>query len=216
MFEVTIAQGVQFQNRELQKATTQIQVLGNRIRQNYYMVAAIIADIDKSEAYKEDGFNTVHDWVESAFAVKRATSYNLLKLGQDYTRAVKSSTGKVTAYECNLLPETAESTFSPTQVFRMMQLGRDEAGEMCNTGEITPDMTTRQIDKIVKEHMGKITAGDEDKSTDSDESSPAEEPAQKSKPGKLDKVSTDDLVRELNRRGFRVLDDTGKEVILSA
>lgn len=214
MFEVTVTPAIQFQNRALQRATAQIQVLGNRIRQNYYMVAAIIADVDKTEAYKEDGFNTVHDWVESSFAVKKATSYNLLRLGQEYTRAVMSNTGKVTGYECNLLPETAASTFSPTQVFRMMQLGRDEAGEMCNTGEITPDMSTRQIDKIVKEHLGKVSEPQEPGDVSEASESP-EEAAPKAKPGKLEKVSTDDLVRELNRRGFRVLDDTGKEVIIA-
>ena len=214
MFEVTVSPGIQFQNRALQRATDQIHVLGNRIRQNYYMVAAIIADVDKTEAYKEDGFNTVHDWVESSFAVKKATSYNLLRLGQEYTRAVMSNTGKVTGYECNLLPETAVSTFSPTQVFRMMQLGRDEAGEMCNTGEITPEMSTRQIDKIVKEHLGKVSEPQD--FGDTSEASEASEETPKVKPGKLEKVSTDDLVRELNRRGFRVLDDTGKEVIISA
>lgn len=214
MFEVTVTPVTQFQNRALQRATDQIHVLGNRIRQNYYMVAAIIADVDKTEAYKEDGFNTVHDWVESSFAVKKATSYNLLRLGQEYTRAVLSNTGKVTGYECNLLPETAASTFSPTQVFRMMQLGRDEAGEMCNTGEITPDMSTRQIDKIVKEHLGKVSEPQD--SEGNSEVSEASEEAPKAKPSKLEKVSTDDLVRELNRRGFRVLDDTGKEVIISA
>ena len=48
MFEVTVTPGIQFQNRALQRATAQIQVLGNRIRQNYYMVAAIIADVDKT------------------------------------------------------------------------------------------------------------------------------------------------------------------------
>lgn len=215
MFEVTVTPGTQFQNRALQRATSQILVLGNRIRQNYYMVAAIIADVDKMEAYKEDGFNTVHDWVESSFAVKKATSYNLLRLGQEYTRAVMSNTGKVTGYECNLLPETAVSTFSPTQVFRMMQLGRDEAGEMCNTGEITPDMSTRQIDKIVKEHLGKVSEASESENI-SEASEASENISPKAKPGKLEKVSTDDLVRELNRRGFRVLDDTGKEVVISA
>lgn len=198
-----------FTNKELQNATMAIYKISENIRNRWFEIAAIVAMVDSKELYKDDGFADVHEWVNKTFAFGKSTSYDLLKVGKEYVREVYNKAGKVIGYECNLVPEGSDN-FSTTQVRRMLPAGHELASELVESGEITPDMTTTKIAKIVKAHISPEST----ESTEDDEEGGedfTEDEANKLR-GIFDKISTADLIKELTARGFIVYNQEGREM----
>lgn len=199
---------VAFTNKTLQNATMHIFKIGESLRRNWLEVAAIIAGVDASECYKDDGFKDVHEWVDKTFKIKKSTSYDLLRIGKDYVREIHSASGKVTGYECNLLPEGVKDNFNTTQIRRMLPAGYELASELVESGEITPDMPASKIKDIIKNHVSPEEAPTNDTT----------EPAQveKTRGDELreifDSITTGELIEELKKRGFLVANADGKWV----
>ena len=153
MEELIIGGEVRFVNKNLQKATNDMLKLGAEIRKCALMSAVIIAKVESTECYKDDGFNSVHAWTEKTFGFKKSASYTLLKIGKEYIRELVSpKSGKVTGYMSNLLPVDAERDFTTTQIEKMLPGGHDLAMELVESGEITPTMTCKEIEKVIKSH----------------------------------------------------------------
>lgn len=148
-FLVTTTNAVTFANKDLQKATNNVFKLGDAIKKNWFAIAYIVAGVDATECYKDDGFNTVHEWVEKTFGIKKTASYTLLTIGKEYTREIRNSSGKVVGYGTNLITDGTED-FSKTQVEKILPAGHELAVELVETGEITPEMTAKEIAKVVK------------------------------------------------------------------
>lgn len=148
------AQGeIQFVNKNLQKATNDMFKLGSEIRKCALATAVIIAKVDDMECYKDDGFNSVHAWTEKTFGFKKSASYTLLKIGKEYIREIISpKSGKVIGYSSNLLPADAEKDFTTTQIEKMLPGGHELAVDLVSSGEITPNMTCKAIEKVIKLH----------------------------------------------------------------
>lgn len=201
-----------FTNKKLQNATMQIMQIAGRIKNNWFQIGAIIAEVDKEELYKDDGFENVHAWTMRAFNIKKTTSYDLLRIGKEYTRELTTEKGRITGYECNLLPENSEANFTTTQVMKMLPAGHDKAQELVDSGVITPDMTSTAISKVIKDLNKKDEEPEEP--TTSAENEPEEEPEAPTHEEWLrmtfDKITTGELVEELKTRGFVVFDKEGK------
>lgn len=150
-FLVTTNNDVMYSNKELQKSTTAIFKLGNSIKANWFTIAHIIAGVDATECYKDDGFNNVHEWVETTFGIKKSNSYSLLSIGKEYLREITTASGKVVGYGTNLVID-GDADFSKTQVEKMLPAGHELASELVMNGEITPEMSAKEISKIVKKH----------------------------------------------------------------
>ena len=151
-FLVTTNNDIVYSNKELQKSTTAIFKLGNSIKANWFSIAHIIAGVDATECYKDDGFDTVHEWVEKTFGIKKSNSYSLLSIGKEYLREITSASGKVVGYGTNLVVD-GDADFSKTQVEKMLPAGHELASDLVASGEITPDMTAKEISKVVKKHV---------------------------------------------------------------
>ena len=151
-FLVTTTNAVSFDNKELQKATNAVLKLGDAIKKNWFAIAHIVAHVDETECYKDDGFNNVHEWVEKSFGIKKSASYSLLTIGREYTREIVNSSGKVVGYGTNLITDGSDD-FSKTQVEKMLPAGHELAVELVNGGEITTDMSAREISRVVKSHI---------------------------------------------------------------
>lgn len=149
-FLVTTTKEVSFNNKELQKATNTVFKLGDAIKKNWFAIAYIVAHVDATECYKNDGFNTVHEWVERTFGIKKTASYSLLTIGKEYTREIVNASGKVIGYGTNLIKE-GTGDFSKTQVEKMLPAGHELAVELVNQGAITPEMSAKEISKVVKD-----------------------------------------------------------------
>lgn len=196
-----------FTNKELQNASMAIFKIAENIRTRWFEIAAIVAMVDSKELFKDDGFSSVHEWVGKTFAFAKTTSYELLKIGKEYVREVHNKSGKVIGYECNLVPEGADN-FSSTQVRKLLPAGHDLAAELVADGEITPDMTTTKIAKIVKAHTSPEEEPEEPEGTDEEADNAEQDKLRKT----FDNISTADLIAELNRRGFIVYNSDGKEM----
>lgn len=191
----------------------QIMQIAGKIKNNWFQIGAIIAEVDREELYKDDGFANVHAWTMRAFNIKKTTSYDLLRIGKEYTRELTTEKGRVMGYECNLLPENSEANFTTTQVMKMLPAGHDKAQELVDSGVITPDMTSTAISKVIKE----LNKNDEEPTPEQPKEEPAteqEEPETVSHEEWLrmtfDKITTGELIEELKARGFVVFDKEGK------
>ena len=152
-----------YTNKALNTATQKVYKIGETVRKCAFETAMIIAAVEASECYKEDGFNTVHEWTEAAFGFKKSASYTLLKIGKEYVREiVNPKTNKVTGYASNLLPEDAEKDFTTTQIEKMLPAGHAFAAELVERGEVTPDMTCREIGKVIKSYLKEDEEGAND------------------------------------------------------
>lgn len=160
-FLVTTNNDVVFSNKELDKSTKAIFKLGNSIKANWFTIAHIIAGVDATECYKDDGFNNVHEWVETTFGIKKSNSYSLLSIGKEYLREITSASGKVVGYGSNLVTD-GENDFSKTQIEKMLPAGHDMAVELVSSGEITPEMSAKDISKVVKKHTNPETETSDD------------------------------------------------------
>ena len=195
-----------FINKNLQNATMKIVRLTDNARNALYQIAFIIASVADSECYKDDGFNSVHDWTTKILGYKKSMSYDMLKIGQQYTREILNDKGKVTGYECNLLPENSNDNFSTTQVIRMLPASRELVCELVEDGTISPSMPSKEIAKIIKEHVNPESE-EADTSTDTESNETIDTSHDVID---LSKVSTDDLIAELSKRGYLVADNDGK------
>lgn len=151
-----------YTNKELNRATVKIIRLGEKVRKAAFETAAVMASVDMSECYKDDGFNSVHEWAMVTFGFKKSTSYSLLKIGKEYTRQRLNANGKPDGYEDNLLPENSADGFNTSQVEKMIPLGHAAAKELVEEKAITPQMSAKKIGQYVKDYL---SAEDEDEPT---------------------------------------------------
>lgn len=174
-FLVTTPNAVKFNNKELNRATETVFKLGDAIKKNWFAIAHIVAHVDATECFKDDGFDTVHEWVEKTFGIKKSASYSLLTIGKEYTREIFSATGKVIGYGTNLITDGSED-FSKTQVEKMLPGGHELAVELVTGGEITPEMSAKEISKVVRAHTNPEEPDEPE--TDESEQEPETEPEQ--------------------------------------
>lgn len=200
-----------FTNKKLQNATIQIMQIAGRIKNNWFQIGAIIAEVDREELYKEDGFENVHAWTMRAFNIKKTTSYDLLRIGKEYTRELTTEKGRITGYECNLLPENSEANFTTTQVMKMLPAGHDKAQELVDSGVITPDMTSTAISKVIKD-LNKKDEEPEEPATEQEAQATEQEAPTHEEWLRMtfDKITTRELIEEIKARGFVVFDKEGK------
>lgn len=176
MNEIAIAtpgmSAITYSNKTLNTATQRVFKIGETVRKCAYETAVIIAYVNETECFKDDGFNSVHEWTESAFGFKKTASYALLKIGKEYVRKITDGNGKVKGYKSNLLPEESEKDFSTTQIEKMLPAGHAFAAELVERGEVTPDMTCREISKVIKSYMSDdVEQGSSDEDADCGEES---------------------------------------------
>lgn len=141
-----------YSNKMLATATEKVFKIGETVRKCAFETAAIMAQVDAAECFKDDGFNSVHEWAMKTFGFKKSASYTLLRIGKEYTRQIINARGKVEGYGSNLLPESAETDFTTTQIEKMLPGGHDLAVELVESEEITPGMTCKEIEKVIKAH----------------------------------------------------------------
>ena len=110
----------------------------------------------------------VHEWAMKTFGFKKSASYTLLKIGKEYTETIKNSKGSIVGYTSNLLPDS-ETDFTTTQIEKMLP-----AGHLVDSEEITPDMTCKEIEAIVKKALNPEETETEETETEETETEETE------------------------------------------
>lgn len=121
-----------------------------------YMIRAsvVLAAIDASKCYEEDGFESIHDYTAHVLGIKKAQSYAILKVGKEYidTNSMQSK-----------LPHKGENDYTMTQLQALLPLKSvDTAIEVANQGLINPDMTVKQIKAVVKDYRESLDGENND------------------------------------------------------
>lgn len=156
--DIVINQDIEIYNPELKKITGEIQKACINIINNTFKIADLIAKVQKDELYIEDGFSDVFDYAKQAFSLEKSSVYNLIRVGSEYVNTYKDKKG-VVSYESVL--EHKEKDFTISQIYKVLPLGIDDARELAHDGVIKPDMTCRQIDRIVKNNLKRKDGTDE-------------------------------------------------------
>lgn len=147
-----------FINKELIKATKQMYAISESMRKSALETAAIIAHVAETQCYEDDGFFTVHEWVEKTFGLKKSASYTLLKIGSEYLSTVYNAKGKVVGYVSNVATAPEAGDYSISQIEKMLPAGHDLATKLNEDGILSPSMTCKEIEAVVKHY----TRADED------------------------------------------------------
>lgn len=159
MENIIITKEGKYKNQILQKQTERMLALGGNIKKAFFGMSAIIADVEAKECFKDDGFNSVHDWTKDAFNFQKSQSYAFLKIGKEYLSIVRDENGKIKQVRSNLTPDDSPIDYGMTQIQKLLPLGHDKAKEICYDGTVNPRMTVKEIDAIVK---GILNPEDED------------------------------------------------------
>ncbi len=159
MNEMTITQVSttipEFVNKDLQDATKKVFKIGETVRKCAFETTYIMATVDASECYKDDGFDSVHAWAMKTFGFKKSASYALLKTGREYVRTILDAKGRIKGYASNLLTDKElehGDDFSTAQIEKMLPAGHDLVADLVQEGEIVPEMSCRDIAKVIKAH----------------------------------------------------------------
>lgn len=147
--DIVLNQNVTINDPELKKVTSEIKKASANVIGNTFKIAYLISSVDANpDILETDGFNDVFDYTKKCFGLEKASAYNLIRVGKDFIEAVEH--GKITSFETLLTH--GDKDYSISQVFKMLPLGIEKAKELTADEVITPDMSCRTIEKIVKEN----------------------------------------------------------------
>ena len=144
-------------NEELRKITNIIRNSCTAITGYTFKIAALVVKVEENDLYIEDGFSDIVDYVKRCFGFEKSTTYNMLKIGRFFIDYYQERD----VYETALKHE-AGNDFSISQVIKMLPLGIEKAKELTHDDVITPDMSCRQIERIVKANLNRMVDPDED------------------------------------------------------
>ena len=146
-----------FSNKQLVKATEQLIAIAQNIRTRQFDIAAILADVEVNNLYKDDGFSSCAEYAETVFGMKKSLAYALIRIGKDYTRPVLNNAGRCIGHASCLVPAANPDKqdaplvdFTTTQIERMLALPRDTVINLVSEGKLSPSNTVREIIEVVK------------------------------------------------------------------
>lgn len=231
---ITITNRPKFANKLLEKATMTILSCDNDIKSRQYSIASILADVDTKKLYEDDGFGSCAEYAEKTFGIKKSTSYALITIGKEYTRPILNEKGKIVGHCSNLLPaadfdkqDAPLIDFTTRQISLFSTLGREHVIDLVSNGSLSPTMTANQIREVVKAQKAlSAPAPTPEHEQSTTEPAPTPEPEQPTEPAptpepiivgierpdNFDNLSSDILIAELRKRGFRVFRDDVEQV----
>lgn len=158
---------VQITNNKLRNYTEQIFKQGLNIKKAFAKVATILVKIDDSKCFEQDGFESVQDYALQVFGWKQATTYAMLRIGREYID------GKTLE---SVLPHEAGNDYSNSQLQALLPLKSvDTAKALAEKNVINPEMTVKEIKKVVKDYKGGNSSSEvENENTQAEESTNGE------------------------------------------
>lgn len=167
-----------FTNKKLASATKKVLDLADKAEKAIYAIAEIIAEVSKTQCYKDDGFATVHEWTEAAFGLKKTQSYDLLRIGETWISQLVDENGKKIGTISRLKTPDNDTDYTVSQLIQLQSIGLDTAVQLANDGIINPTMSCRELKSIAKKvKEGQKKAALPDKSAEESDDSERSESA---------------------------------------
>ena len=143
MENTIIARQTEITNKELKKATDKIIKANKSMVKNLFVIASTMAEVEQRGLYADD-FKNIAEYGMKVFGYKKSAVNNMVRVGLNY---IDPETGR------SILIEEGED-FNFSQLVRLLPLPSvDDAVEMVENEEITPDMTVKEIEKAVKARL---------------------------------------------------------------
>lgn len=141
--EISTNNQFMFKNEELNKLSEQIaQYNGNinasteshmlAVSNNLCKIAYVMAEIDRKELYKEDGFKSAAEFAMETFDYKQSQAFNLVRVGKKFG------------------DKLLDTEYNFTQLVEALPMGVDKFVELNEAGEINPEMKATEIREIAK------------------------------------------------------------------
>ena len=230
---IVVTNRPKFANKMLEKATLTLMNCNNDIKSRQFSIASILAEVEFKKLYTDDGFSSCAEYAEKTFGIKKSTAYALITIGKEYTRPILNEKGKVMGHCSNLLPpadmekmDAPLVDFTTRQISIFSTLGREQVIDLVSNGSLYPTMTASQIREVVKAHKV-LTAPvptepeqTEPVPTEPEQTEPAPTEPEQTEPATIgierpetfDNLSSDILIAELRKRGFKVFRDNVEQI----
>lgn len=204
----------------------------NDIKSRQFSIASILAEVEVKKLFADDGFASCAEYAEKTFGIKKSTAYALITIGKDYTRPILNQSGKVIGHCSNLLPPADKEKqdaplidFTTRQISLFSTLGREHVVDLVSNGSLSPSMTANQIRDLVKAQKALNVSDDEPAQPEPEQVNPAQSEPEQAKPVQsepvtvgierpenFDNLSSDILIAELRKRGFKVFRDDVEQI----
>lgn len=140
--ELNISRKREFKNKKLQNATNRIRKAGEQVRINCYKIANELAYIHNNKLWVDDGYNDITDYALKILRIKKSMCYDLIRIGNELT----ADNGRESILH---RPDGCKDDYSVGQLKTLLPLGIEKTIELADDEIITPDLSVRQIQRIV-------------------------------------------------------------------
>lgn len=126
-------------NPELKNAAKQIVKLEKTRDRAAYAIAQVLKTVDEKRLFVEDGYKNIEQFASAMFGYKKVTVSNMLRIAKTYMLPDGST-----------ILKNGENDFTYTKLSELLSLGADKLKKAVQDGEITPDMTQKELRNYVK------------------------------------------------------------------
>lgn len=222
-----------FSNKQLVKATEQLIAIAQNIRTRQFDIAAILADVEVNNLYKDDGFSSCAEYAETVFGMKKSLAYALIRIGKDYTRPVLNNAGRCIGHASCLVPAANPDKqdaplvdFTTTQIERMLALPRDTVINLVSEGKLSPSNTVREIIEVVKANKVDLLPATQEQEPEPEVEVQEQEPEQEQEvqasrvllvdeTHNVSDIPATTMIKELINRGYEVSKDGYKITLVT-
>lgn len=126
-------------NPELKNAAKQIVKLEKTRDRAAYAIAQVLKTVDDKRLFVEDGYKNIEQFASAMFGYKRVTVSNMLRIAKTYMLPDGST-----------ILKNGENDFTYTKLSELLSLGPDTLKKAVQNGDITPEMTQKELRNYVK------------------------------------------------------------------
>lgn len=148
---------------ELRNKSMQIVSYMNSARNSLFYVAKTLNDIKTNKLYEKAGFKKFNDFCEDVLGYKHAMCNNLVRIAERFLDV--NEKGEI----ASIIVHDGDCDYTVSQLQEVLKVDNDIVIEMDENGEISPDMTTKEIRKAVKARTTEETADSNEETTESNE-----------------------------------------------
>lgn len=123
-----------FKNAKLNECATAIATIGSKMKDANKEIAKVLATIEITKCYTDDGFKNVGDFAEATFGIKKAHASQLASVAR---RFYNDTTPAV-------LAQFAE-TASPSNLYELRNMTDAQVEAAINSGSISPESTQKEL-----------------------------------------------------------------------
>ena len=129
-----------FKSAALNAYSRQIADIGATMATKNIEIAKILGKIMTEEAYKEDGFQSVQDYAEQTFGIKKSSAYQLANVGRRFYNSDDATAKHVAA----MIP--------PANLAELKNMTNEDIEKEIKAGNIPPETTQKQLRDVAAKY----------------------------------------------------------------